>query len=298
VRIFRVIGYLDRKAAALLMPDQGPRLDFSKPAGEAALTPAGSVSWRVFRNPISLYIGGVTAVLMELAEPRVRAGVWDHTSFRTDPMTRMKRTGLAAMVTVYGAQSEARRMIASIVRLHGKISGTSSGGLAYSANDQVLLDWVQATASFGFLEAYSAYVRPLSDADRNQFLSEAMPAARLYGAVGAPSNLEERQALFDAMAPSLEPSDIVFEFLGLMQKTKVFPAPFGVLQNLLVRAGAGLVPQSMRQTLGLGQGWDVSPWQARLIARLARMSDRLNLPSSPPVQACQRLGLDAKAVFG
>jgi uncharacterized protein (DUF2236 family) len=119
-----VIGYLDRKAAALLMPDQGPRLDFSKPAGEAALTPAGSVSWRVFRNPISLYIGGVTAVLMELAEPRVRAGVWDHTSFRTDPMTRMKRTGLAAMVTVYGAQSEARRMIASIVRLHGKISAT------------------------------------------------------------------------------------------------------------------------------------------------------------------------------
>lgn len=292
-----MFAYLDRKAAALLMPDQGPPLDFSKPAGEDALTPAGSVSWRVFRNPISLYIGGVTAVLMELAEPRVRSGVWDHSSFRTDPMNRMKRTGLAAMVTVYGAQSEARRMIGAIVTLHGKVSGFTPGGEAYSANDQVLLDWVQATASFGFLEAYNAYVRPLSDADRNQFLIEAMPAARLYGAVGAPTNLEQRQALFDAMLPRLEPSDIVFEFLGIMQKTKVFPPPFGILQNLLVRAGVALVPQAMRQKLGIGHAWEISPWQHKLITGLAQMSDRLILPSSPPVQACRRLGLDAKQVF-
>ena len=95
-----LIRYLDRVSLELLTPDQGPRLDFSKPAGEDALTTAGSVSWRVFRNPISLYIGGVTAVLMELAEPRVRSGVWDHTTFRTEPQPRKKRTGLAALVTV------------------------------------------------------------------------------------------------------------------------------------------------------------------------------------------------------
>jgi uncharacterized protein (DUF2236 family) len=292
-----VIRYLDRVSQDLLTPDQGLRLDFSKPVGEEALTAAGSVSWRVFRNPISLYIGGVTAVLMELAEPRVRSGVWDHSSFRTDPMSRMKRTGLAAMVTVYGAQSEARRMIAAIVALHGQVSGLTPSGDAYGANDPELLDWVQATASFGFVEAYSAYVRPLSDADRNQFLIEAMPAARLYGAVGAPTSLAQRQALFDAMLPRLEASDIVFEFLGIMQKTKVFPPPFGALQYLLVRAGVALVPQSMRQKLGLGRAWGVSSWQHTLIAGLARMSDRLILPSSPPVQACRRLGLDPNVVF-
>jgi len=292
-----LIRYLDRVGLNLLTPDQGPRLDFSKPAGEDALTPAGSVSWRVFRNPISLYIGGVTAVLMELAEPRVRSGVWDHSSFRTDPMSRMKRTGLAAMVTVYGAQSEARRMIAAIVALHGQVSGFTPGGEAYGANDPVLLNWVQATASFGFVEAYSAYVCPLSDGERNQCLIEAMPAARLYGAVGAPTNLAQRQALFEAMLPRLEPSDIVLEFLAIMQKTRVFPPPFGALQALMVRAGVALVPQAMRQKLGLGRTWDVSPWQHRFIAALARMSDRLILPSSPPVQACHRLGLNPYAVF-
>jgi uncharacterized protein (DUF2236 family) len=41
----------------------------------------------VFKNPLSLFIGGVTAVIMELAEPRVRTGVWEHTTFpcESDP---------------------------------------------------------------------------------------------------------------------------------------------------------------------------------------------------------------------
>ena len=63
-----------------------------------------SVSWRVFKNPISLFIGGVAAVIMELAGPRVRTGVWEHTTFRVDPIRRLRRTGLAAMVTIYGAR--------------------------------------------------------------------------------------------------------------------------------------------------------------------------------------------------
>ena len=41
---------------------------FSQPAGEAALVSPNSVS--VIKNPLSLFIGGVTAVTMELAEPR------------------------------------------------------------------------------------------------------------------------------------------------------------------------------------------------------------------------------------
>jgi hypothetical protein len=44
--------------------------DFLRPAGEAALVSPDSVSWRVFKNPLSLFIGGVAAVIMELAELR------------------------------------------------------------------------------------------------------------------------------------------------------------------------------------------------------------------------------------
>jgi uncharacterized protein (DUF2236 family) len=61
---------------ALLDPGDRSSVDFSRPTGEAALLSPDSVSWRVFKNPVSLFVGGVTAVVMELAEPRVRAGVW------------------------------------------------------------------------------------------------------------------------------------------------------------------------------------------------------------------------------
>jgi uncharacterized protein (DUF2236 family) len=76
----------------LLVPGDRSHIDFSRPVGEAALLSPESVSWRVFKNPVSLFIGGVTAVIMELAEPRVRAGLWEHTTFRLDPIRRLRRT--------------------------------------------------------------------------------------------------------------------------------------------------------------------------------------------------------------
>ena len=78
---------------ALLEPSDRSHIDFSRPTSEAALISPASVSWRVFKNPLSLFIGGVTTVIMELTEPRVRTGVWEHTTFRVDPMRRLRRTG-------------------------------------------------------------------------------------------------------------------------------------------------------------------------------------------------------------
>ncbi len=109
---------LEAMARVLLEPGDRSSIDFSRPVGEAALVSPDSVSWRVFKNPLSLFIGGVTAVIMELAEPRVRTGVWEHTTFRLDPIRRLRRTGLAAMVTIYGARSTAESMIARIRRMH------------------------------------------------------------------------------------------------------------------------------------------------------------------------------------
>ena len=74
------------EAATRALVDLGDQssADFLRPAGEAAFVSPDSVSWRVFKNPLSLFIGGAAAVIMELAEPRVRTGVWEHTTFRID----------------------------------------------------------------------------------------------------------------------------------------------------------------------------------------------------------------------
>jgi len=172
-----------------LRPETGQVFDFTQPAGEAALVGPDSVAWQVFRNPVALFVGGIAAVVLELAEPRVRSGVWDHTTFRSDPLRRMERTGLAAMVTIYGARSTAEKMIADVSRLHERVRGVTPAGVEYRASDPELLDWVQATASFGFLEAYCAFVRPLDATQRDRFYAEGAEAARLYGAVGAPTSV-------------------------------------------------------------------------------------------------------------
>lgn len=282
---------LKRSVRNLIEMPGGPRVDFTAPAGEAALAPADSVSWRVFKNPVALFVGGVTAVILELAEPRVRSGVWEHSSFRTDPLGRLKRTGLAAMVTVYGARSAAEAMIAGVGRQHARVVGRTPDGQAYRAIDTELLDWVQATASFGFLEAYCALVSPLSDADKDRFYAEGAPAAQLYGAVGAPRSRAAFEAQLSAMLPRLEASAIVLEFLTLMRETRIAPGPVSLLQRPLIRAAVGLVPQAVRAVLDLGPEWLPRPLELAAIRLAGRLADRLPLPGAPPFEACLRMGL-------
>ena len=272
-------------------------VDFTQPVGEPALTPPDSISWQVFKNPVALFAGGVAAVILELAEPRVRSGVWDHTTFRTDPLARMERTGLAAMVTVYGARSEAERMIAGVRAMHERVRGATPAGEPYRASDPELLDWVQATASFGFLEAYAAFVRPVSDAERDRFYAEGVAAGRLYGAVGAPASLAELRAQFEAMRPKLERSDIVFEFLDIMQRARIVPRPLRALQSMFVRAGVEITPGWARDILGLDARHGLAPWERRVVGLLGALADRIAVPSSPAVQACRRLGLPSGYLY-
>ena len=272
----------------LMRPPAGMAFDFSQPAGEPALAPLGGVSWRVFANPIALFVGGVTAVLLELAEPSVRSGVWDHSSFARDPGMRLRRTGFAAMMTVYGPRSATEKLIAKVVRIHGHVKGNTPGGLAYHANDPRLLDWVQATASFGFTEAYHVYAQPLSAAEKDIAFAEAAPAAALYGASGAPQSRAAWEALLARTAPALEGSEILADFMRIMGEAPILPAPLRWLQRLLVRAAVQITPEPVRSLPQL-RGRGLRFGEATLVRSLARMAALLPLGDTPQVQAARRL---------
>jgi uncharacterized protein (DUF2236 family) len=286
------------EAATQALFDRGDQssVNFLRPSGEAALVSPDSVSWRVFKNPLSLFIGGVSAVIMELAEPRVRTGVWEHTTFRVDPIRRLRRTGLAAMVTVYGARSTAESMIARIRRMHDRIRGTTSAGKAYRANDPELLNWVQATAAFGFLQAYHSYVRPLSQVQRDHFYAEGILPAALYGATGAPQSEEALEALFEQMASRLERSAIVFEFLAIIRSAPIIPPPLRPVQHLLVRAAIDLTPCWLRTIVGL-HGHGLHGWEVAVVRRAGELADRLVLETNPAVQACRRMRLPVDYLY-
>ncbi|RYD36037.1 MAG: DUF2236 domain-containing protein [Verrucomicrobiaceae bacterium] len=279
---------LDQMLRQQLDDGSGRPLDFSQPVGEPALVPADSISWQVFANPVSLVIGGITAVLLELAEPKVRSGVWDHTTFRTDPLKRMRRTGMAAMVTVYGARSQATRMISGVRRMHEKVRGTTPGGIPYEANDPELLRWVHATAAFGFLEAYHHYVRPLDQTERDRYYAEGAPISRLYGAEQAPETERELMELFNATLPQLEPSAILSEFLGIMESLPLLPRPLRFMNKTIISASVELLPPEIRMKLGLRERLPAAA-ATKILRFIARQADRLELESSPAVQARKRM---------
>jgi uncharacterized protein (DUF2236 family) len=293
----RLQSSLEAAASALLQPTAGRMIDFTRPYGEAALASPDSVSWRIFKNPIALLVGGIAAVVLELAEPAVRTGVWNHSSFLEDPMGRLRRTGLAAMVTVYGARSIAEPMIAGIVRMHARVTGETPAGERFSANDAHLLSWVHATASYGFGAAYSRYVSPLSRHEFDRLYREGAAAARFYGALDAPTSEADWQSMLHGMQGRLEHSAIVFQFLRVMSETATFPGPLRWIQPTLVRAAIALIPDWIRATLGLTESYDLSRPEQWLVKCAGAASDRIVLPDCPPSQACRRLGLPTSYLY-
>jgi uncharacterized protein (DUF2236 family) len=288
---------LDGTISALLSSRHSPTVDFTRPLREEALVGPDSVSWRIFKNPVALFVGGVAAVILELAEPSVRAGVWEHSSFRKDPIGRLRRTGLAAMVTVYGARSIAEPMIAEVVRRHAAVDGETPAGIRYAANDPRLLGWVHATAAFSFAEAYSRYVTPVSAGEFDAYYREGTPAARLYGAIDAPQSVAAMRDLFDSMRGRLNPSPIVFQFLEIMRITATFPRPFLWLQPILVRAAVDLVPDWIRQLLGLTEFHGLRHRERWLVKWAGDFSNRIIPLESPATQSCLRLGLPATHLY-
>lgn len=279
-----------RRLAALIYPAGTQAADFLEPAGEPALTRSDSISWRVFSNPVAMFVGGVTAVLLELGEPRVRSGVWEHTTFRQRPLQRLQRTGYAAMMTVFGARSRAEAMIRRINDGHAQVAGQTPAGTSYRATDVELLTWVHATATYGFLEAYATCVHAVDAAERDRFYVESGAAAHLYGVPSPPASKQDFDVLLRRMHPALEPSGIVLEFLAIMAGIEMLPAPLRGLQRLLIRAAVHNLPGRTRQQLGLaGAPWEVSPWQWRLIRALGRAAEHLDWPGLPAMLAKRRL---------
>lgn len=281
---------LQQRMVRLVYPPGTHARDFLEPPGESALLAPDSLSWRIFANPVAMFVGGVAAVLLELAEPRVRSGVWEHTTFREQPLLRLQRTGYAAMMTVFGARSRTEAMIRRVNVGHARIGGRTPAGTAYRASDVDLLTWVHATATFGFLQAYIACVRPVAAGARNAYYAENQPSAFLYGVQSPPGSEDEFEALLAHTRPLLESSPIVLEFLAIMRTVPLLPRPLRPIQPLLLAAAVQVLPPDIRQRLALDSGpWRLGPWQWRLVRLMGRAADHLSLPTLPAQLAKRRL---------
>src|SRR6202165_5152051 len=98
-----------------------------------------SITRRVNRENV-LLLGGGRALLMQLAHPKVAAGVDEHSDFRSDPIRRLRRTLRMTMAIVFGDRETALAAARGVQHVHAGVQGAG-----YRALDPDLLMWVYAT---------------------------------------------------------------------------------------------------------------------------------------------------------
>lgn len=232
---------------------------FNDPAsGDRPVTPRGdglfgpnSVAWRVHGDVLSMMVGGVSGLLLQMLEPRALAGVWDHSNFRGDMHGRLRRTARFIALITYGGRAEAVEAIARVNAVHAKVTGRLPGGCPYDARDPALLAWVHVAGAISFLDAWIHYAEPtMSAADQDRYFVETGEVARRLGAVPVPESRAEAEALIAKMRPRLRVDDRTRKVARLVLNS---PAPNLTalpLQKLVLQAGVDLMPRWARRMHG------------------------------------------------
>ncbi len=146
-----------------------------------------SISWKINRES-ALFLAAGRAALLQLAHPWVAAAIAQHSRTLDDPIGRFHHTFRVIFTMVFGPAENALAAARQLHRLHQTIAGTlpaAAGGFQqgtpYEANEITALRWVYATLVDSALVAYELLLPPLSDAEKEQYFSESLAMAALFG---------------------------------------------------------------------------------------------------------------------
>lgn len=226
---------------------------------------------------MALLLAGGRALLMQLAHPKIAAGVADHSGFTEDPLGRLRRTTSAMWSIIFDEMEQAQASLQRVkdihVRVHGilKERGIPPVGSSYDAQDPDLLLWVHATLVDSAILTYELFVRPLSAQDKAQYYDGTKTLARLFEVreCKIPVSLEAFDAYMRAMiagdAISVGPT------ARALAKEILHPRPLVLKPGgpLYAFITVGLLPQRLRQAYGLK--WNErKERKLRLLAALVR----------------------------
>ncbi|MDT0576203.1 oxygenase MpaB family protein [Croceicoccus sp. F390] len=171
---------------------------------EDALTPRGSIVRTVHADVVSMMVGGMAALLLQMLHPAALRGVLDHSNFRQDMLGRLRRTARFIAITTYAGKVDAEAAIGRVRSIHERVEGVLPDGTTYRASDPHLLAWVHVAESLCFLDAYIRYVDPaMNAADQDLYFAEAAYVARALGADPVPVTRAEAEDLLRDYRPEL-----------------------------------------------------------------------------------------------
>lgn len=230
-----------------------------------------SMSWEIHGDLATLAVAGTAAILMELLHPSVMAGVYTHSSYRTDPERRARNTLGYVLRTTFGNTAAATRVIEGVKRVHGRIEGTRPDGVPYRALDPELIAWVHNAIPWAVMTAYDRYRRPLSREEKDRYLREQAPIGRMGGADWVPESVDELEDYVARMRPVLAMNEQTQSFMDFLAG-RSDDLPVGARERfdrwVAIRASMSLMPEWAQRLTGT--------WQPELVQRIwLRPADRL-----------------------
>jgi uncharacterized protein (DUF2236 family) len=234
-----------------------------------ALFAPDSVAWRVNRDIVTMMIGGVSGLLLQMLHPAVLAGVWDHSDFRSDMHGRLRRTAKFIAVTTYDHAEYGIAAIDRVRGIHDRIGGVLPDGTPYRVSDPALLAWVHVTEAISFLNAWIRYAEPdMPRADQDRYFAEMAVVAARLGADPVPHDRAAAEALIRSMHPPLRADARTREVAQLVLNQSVGAAMTDAASAVIMQAGVDLLPDWARQMHGLKTPpAPVVRGSARLLAR-------------------------------
>src|SRR5919206_3013033 len=94
----------------------------------------GSLTWRVNREGV-LLVGGGRALVLQVAHPKVAAGVAEFSDYREDPWGRLYRTLDTTLKIVFGDSRTSGAASDRLRRVHSRVNGVDDRGDPYRALD-------------------------------------------------------------------------------------------------------------------------------------------------------------------
>jgi uncharacterized protein (DUF2236 family) len=208
----------------------------------------------VHSGVVSMMVGGIRSLLLQMLHPHALQGVLDHSDFRADMHGRLRRTARFIAVTTFAHRDDATAAIARVSRIHAKVHGTLPDGMPYSATAPRTLAWVHVAEATSFLEAYVAFVQPsMPPAEQDSYFRQFALIARALGADPVPETRAEAEALIAELRTDLATSEAAREVARLVLTQRPEGAPRAV-QRTLAAAAVDLLPPYARTMLALQRG--------------------------------------------
>lgn len=205
----------------------------------------------VHADIVSMMVGGIRSLLLQMLNPSALQGVLDHSNFREDMHGRLRRTAKFIAVTTFAHRDEAMAAVARVNRIHGAVGGTLPDGSRYAATDPRTLAWVHVAEATSFLAAYLRHVRPeMPGHEQDEYYRQFAVIARALGADPVPIDRREAELLFRELRRDLRPSPEAREVADLILNQRTQGAPPAV-QALLGAEAVALLPSFARAMLAL-----------------------------------------------